>query len=991
MELLYREEYPEDEYVEKVIGMKVIGRYKKIKEDRGQIIYGQRLSVAKLLSSIFFYFLISSTFCLSAMGQGMPMVRNYAAEDYHAHNFNFDIKTGADGMVYTANFEGLLYYDYVDWHTIYTPGYTRITVVYRDRKDSIWAAGFNFVGKVRYRANGVPYLHRVGQANDFKGEVQELLEKDGQMFFADDNGRVYQTDGDRITLKKQVSKKASVSIFDVVDVEAMLRGDANYHLIDTTQTIPLDNGCSVMVRRDKGLFVIGSDKKPLYTVDESNGLCSNGIVWVNYDGKGRLWGATENGIFSLALPSAYTFFTSNEGITGEVLCITEFDKKIYVGTNNGLFQLNDRKFTQVADISHACWGMATTQQGLIAATSNGICLISPTGVVRHLTTATALSLLAEDHELYSGEMDGVYLNDTKTGSRKKVCGLERVLKIIKDDDGTIWLQSILGEIWCKKTGDSQFKPYKEGQSDELVATVVSLHNQIVIANVDEDDPFPYPLYSYTDSQGVTWLTNSEGKALYRWKDGRRLDDMTPLLHALRGMRVRALMTRGKEVWIGGDQGLTLINTAADDPALQHQPRLLIRSVILNGDSVLWGGFGTMPEELPELDSGDRNLHMTFSLECVPMVGETFYRYRLDDGSWSVWSEDQDADYLNLHYGSHIFEVQGLDPFGRETEVTTVQFYISYPFYMKWYMNVIYLLLFGLLAYALMMLRLRKLERDKQQLEHIVEERTEEVRSAHKQLVKQEKLATAGKLTQGLIDRILNPLNYINNFSRLSEGLVRDITANIEDEKDKMTPENYEDTKEVLGMLEGNLKKVGEHGQNTTRTLKAMEEMLKDRTGGVIKTDLTQILKQDEEMVSTYFAKEIAGNRIQVAFDYPATPVFVMANPEQLSKVFMSLLGNSIYALVKKASQTAFQPEVSLKVTVGGNITIVIYDNGTGIEDTIIDKIFDPFFTTKTTGEASGIGLYLSHDVIQNYGGDITVQSVKNEYTGFTITLPAIKE
>ena len=84
----------------------------------------------------------------------------------------------------------------------------------------------------------------------------------------------------------------------------------------------------------------------------------------------------------------------------------------------------------------------------------------------------------------------------------------------------------------------------------------------------------------------------------------------------------------------------------------------------------------------------------------------------------------------------------------------------------------------------------------------------------------------GKLTQGLIDRILNPLNYINNFSKLSQGLVKDVTANIEDEKDHMDEEIYEDTMDVLDMLKGNLEKVSEHGANTTRTLKAMEEMLK---------------------------------------------------------------------------------------------------------------------------------------------------------------------
>ena len=72
------------------------------------------------------------------------------------------------------------------------------------------------------------------------------------------------------------------------------------------------------------------------------------------------------------------------------------------------------------------------------------------------------------------------------------------------------------------------------------------------------------------------------------------------------------------------------------------------------------------------------------------------------------------------------------------------------------------------------------------------------------------------------------------------------------------------------------------------------------------------------------------------------------------------------------------------------MTIVIRDNGIGIEDTIVNKIFDPFFTTKPTGEASGVGLYLSREIIQNHGGDIIVKSVKNEYSEFTITLPTLK-
>jgi signal transduction histidine kinase len=106
---------------------------------------------------------------------------------------------------------------------------------------------------------------------------------------------------------------------------------------------------------------------------------------------------------------------------------------------------------------------------------------------------------------------------------------------------------------------------------------------------------------------------------------------------------------------------------------------------------------------------------------------------------------------------------------------------------------------------------------------------------------------------------------------------------------------------------------------------------------------------------------------------------------------MSLLNNAVYAVIKKSKRQQGSPEVSLTVTIeDSQVMIKILDNGIGIEEKIINKIFDPFFTTKTTGEASGVGLYLSREIIQNYGGDITVRSVKNEYTEFTILLPIIK-
>jgi signal transduction histidine kinase len=595
-----------------------------------------------------------------------------------------------------------------------------------------------------------------------------------------------------------------------------------------------------------------------------------------------------------------------------------------------------------------------------------------------------MSLLEDGSQIYSGEADGVYLIQSD-GKRSKVCNMDNAQKIVKDNKGTIWAQSLYGKIFYKKANTDKFQPYKSGNKSETMQTVVLTGGETIVVSAEDTKPFHYPLLSVADGNGVTWLTNNEGKRLYRWKNGKRLTDLDQLLFPIHEMPIRAIYTRQDEIWLGNDNGLTIINTKAKEPLLAIKPQLFIRSVILNGDSILWGGFGTMPAKLQNLSYSENNLTFTFSLNYQSIVGTTLYRYQLDNGLWSAWTADTHAKFNNIPDGNHTFSVQAQDAMNRKSDIVSIKFHVVPPFYKRWYMYLVYFIILSALVYLMVRLRLRKLENDKIRLEQLVQERTNQV-------VKLEKMATVGKLTQGLIDRILNPLNYINNFAKLSEGLVKDVKANIEDDKDNMDEENYEDTLDVLEMLGGNLQKVGEHGQNTTRTLKAMEEMLKDRTGGVVDTEITAILKQDKEMVEKYYAKEIAEHNIVLDFQIPAQDIVIKANPEQLSKSFMSFFVNSIYALIKKAQRTSYTPTLSAKINSDGKtINIVIHDNGIGIEETIINKVFDPFFTTKPTGEASGVGLYLSNEIIQNYGGEISVKSTKDEFCEFTITLPAITQ
>ena len=371
------------------------------------------------------------------------------------------------------------------------------------------------------------------------------------------------------------------------------------------------------------------------------------------------------------------------------------------------------------------------------------------------------------------------------------------------------------------------------------------------------------------------------------------------------------------------------------------------------------------------------------------------------------------EYANLSSGTYTFCVRARDIYGTESEMKQFRFSLLPPFYLQWYCLILYAVAFGMLLFLLFKWRMRSLLKEKERLEALVGQRTKqlvqqkneieekslklekalkELGQAQDELVRQEKMATVGKLTQGLIDRILNPLNYINNFSHLTSGLLKDLYQNLESVKELLDEDTYLDSVDVINMMRDNLEKIEEHGSNTTRVLKAMEEILRDRNRQLEKTELIGLCRKDMELLSSYYQKEITAMHIAVRTSLPDNPLFIDGNAEQLGKTIMSLLNNGMYAIAKKYGKKAYPAEIGLALeSKDGQAVIRLYDNGVGIEQSILDKIFDPFFTTKTTGEAAGIGLYLSKEIILNHHGQIAVRSEKDELTEFTITLPLWEE
>lgn len=306
-------------------------------------------------------------------------------------------------------------------------------------------------------------------------------------------------------------------------------------------------------------------------------------------------------------------------------------------------------------------------------------------------------------------------------------------------------------------------------------------------------------------------------------------------------------------------------------------------------------------------------------------------------------------------------------------------------------------------------RFKKQLKQKEYLAKMVEERTIELRvqrdqvvqeskelsdalsalaEAQDELVRNERLATVGNLTKGLLDRILNPLNYINNFAGLSVELLNDLRKNLSDESHTMTRDHYEDSMEIMEMITNNLQKITDHGATTVRIVKAMEELLKDRQGNATSADINHLCKVSLDLIKRQFEGEIAAKGIRLEFHPLALSLMIDLNIEQMSKVLYQLLSNGIYALLRKCEKQEYDPLLSMTVKRSyDKICVTIRDNGIGIEEGVKGRIFEPFFTTKPTAEASGIGLYLSREIVLNHRGSLEVVSEKDSFTEFTLLLP----
>ncbi|MEL6493369.1 MAG: ATP-binding protein [Cyanobacteria bacterium J06621_3] len=268
---------------------------------------------------------------------------------------------------------------------------------------------------------------------------------------------------------------------------------------------------------------------------------------------------------------------------------------------------------------------------------------------------------------------------------------------------------------------------------------------------------------------------------------------------------------------------------------------------------------------------------------------------------------------------------------------------------------------------------------------------EEIRATQTQMIAQEKLASLGSLTAGIAHEIKNPLNFVNNFAELSVDLVEELTEEIATYQTRLSEESCEEINDLLGLLGGNITKIERHGKRADKIVATM--LMHSRNGSVewSQVNINEVLKEAVNLA--YHGMRAQHSDFNLAFDSDyddtASPVYGCA--QDLNRVFLNIINNACYAIYQRSlsADASFQPLLKIRTRDRDkHIEIYIRDNGVGIPPDIQAKIFNQFFTTKPTGEGTGLGLSLSHEIItQQHQGTLEVASEVGYYTDFIITLP----
>jgi ligand-binding sensor domain-containing protein/DNA-binding CsgD family transcriptional regulator len=539
--------------------------------------------------------------------------------------------------------------------------------------------------------------------------------------------------------------------------------------------ILLSDGYFGIGTRQSGLIVIDSFGNLIQHINKQMGLQNEYVTNLKVDKEGNLWVTLKEGISMIQISSPLSKILDTSNSETKIYSSKIYQNKLYIATDNGVFWLDwegykngqheNVHFQHISGMSENVWNVEVFGNSLLAFEKNGIFEIK--GNLAQLVAKTDgawKGVIIPNHPdlLLVGGYNGLYLLKNKSNTwvfQHKIKGFEESSRVIEiDTKGNIWIAHGYKGIFKIKlntsfdaVSDLQFYDQKAGFPSSLFLNTFKIHDQILFGTTKgvykQDahskkmiaDPV-FKKYLGTenhirlikaDNDNNIWYISGENTGKIIEVKNRNFAVEESPFRKLRYLYIPGFeniqTTLNGDVFFGTQDGLIHYkNTKTKKYESKYKAVISEVKSIFPKDSLLFSSrYDVLPsnkdiseEDIsPVLSYSNNALHFSFASLFYDEADATKYEYWLEgfEPKWSDWNLQTEKEYTNLPENEYIFHVRAKNIYDVVSEEATFKFEVSPPWYRTSWAYILYLLLFGVLIYAIIKYQKNLAERDREQL------------------------------------------------------------------------------------------------------------------------------------------------------------------------------------------------------------------------------------------------------------------------------------
>ncbi|MCB8994624.1 MAG: SpoIIE family protein phosphatase [Bacteroidales bacterium] len=544
----------------------------------------------------------------------------------------------------------------------------------------------------------------------------------------------------------------------------------------------------------EGILIIDEDFTILNRINKDKGLKVNGVLCLTKDFQGNLWAGLDNGIVQVWDNSPVSTYGKQSGISGNINSLVRYSGRLTVGTTDGLFIQNQsleagNPFKIFPGFVKDVRALCIADKQLIAGTQNGLFSLEGAKVERiNDEVVSALYFSRKLGILFVGGSNRIQLYHFK-GKWEKIGEIEGlqddIVRIEEEQDSpVIWLGGSHNGVIRMIFSDSRNLKYAldrfdsfDGLAENSWTIPLSFNGKTIFATrtglmqfIDENslrmqlpdslknrpefsrgyfdylfidsiqDKAGFPIYNLAESKSRIYANRDGELGFYNKQKNNEWESKAFVLSDVGKVNVFFYEDNGI-CWIGGDDGLIRFDENVDKN-YDLQFNAIISRVSCNNDSVLWNGYdGLTPKDGPKgisLNYSQNSLEFQFAAPFYEGQDKILFSARLEgrDKNYSDWVPENKLFCSNLHEGDYTLRVKAKNAYGTESKECTYRFTIRAPWYRTFGAYLLYILIFILITFIGIRINSWRLIEKNRKLEEIILERTHEIETKNKILVKQ---------------------------------------------------------------------------------------------------------------------------------------------------------------------------------------------------------------------------------------------------------------